>query len=250
MPRRARSYSHSGIYHVIIRGINRFDLFDEPEDYCRFLDYLKRYAESMNVSIHAYCLMSNHVHLLLFSPAEQLPSFMKKLQVSYAAYYNLKNERCGHLFQDRYKSEKVESVSYLLSVLRYILNNPVNAGIGTLETYPWSSFSSYANPDGFVDCTIFQAYLRDYDEYCSYLNEKNQENIMEYDSFRFKKDDAWANRLAAGLFGESWRNEFVRMKKEQKECIVQRLYDAGVSLRQMSRLTGVGRAELSRLLNR
>ena len=249
MPRNARCYGNSGFYHIIIRGINRFLLFDEPADYRHFLKCLERFAKDLSVSVYGYCLMDNHVHLLLSCPAEQLPVFMKKIQVSYAAYFNKKNDRCGHLFQDRYKSEAVEDERYLLTVLRYILNNPVKAGVAGISDYPWSSFSAFLNKNGFVNYGFFDVYWRDESEYWAFMTEEVAECAMEFEPRR-GKDDTWALRVAGELFGELWRNEFPGMDVEKKRLIVQRLYEEGISLRKMARMTGISRESLSKLLQK
>ena len=108
MPRQARKESGTGIYHVMLRGINRQDIFEEQE---------------------AYCLMSNHVHLLLRERTESISISLKHLTVSYAAYYNKCYQRVGHLFQDRFKSEPVNDIEYFVTLLRYVHQNPVKAGI-------------------------------------------------------------------------------------------------------------------------
>ena len=101
MPRLTRKKSNSGIYHVIVRGINRQDIFHEEEDYTKYLEGLKRAQDISKFEIYGYCLMSNHVHLLLHEKIESLESIMKCVGVSYASWYNKKQERVGHVFQDR-----------------------------------------------------------------------------------------------------------------------------------------------------
>ena len=139
MPRHARHISTSGYFHLIVRGIGRQALFEENTDYFFYLSILKRYSEETGVKVCAYCLMENHVHLLVHDLSGAVPLFMKKIGVSYSSFYNKKYERCGHLFQDRYLSENVETEKNLLTVCRYILNNPRKAGICTAETYPCES---------------------------------------------------------------------------------------------------------------
>jgi putative transposase len=127
MPRGPREKSGSGIYHVIVRGINRQDIFHDEEDYTHYLEAMSRAKSIGKFEIYGYCLMSNHVHLLLHEKEETISSVMKRIGVSYAWWYNKKYDRAGHVFQDRYKSETVENDEYLLNVLRYIYKNPVKA---------------------------------------------------------------------------------------------------------------------------
>ncbi|MBP2629001.1 MAG: transposase [Firmicutes bacterium] len=108
--------------------------------------------ETGNYEIYAYCLMDNHVHLLLCDTKDEISRTMKRICVSYVYYFNKKYKRIGHLFQDRYRSEVVEEDAYLLSVARYIHKNPLKAGmVKRVEDYKWSSYAQYlsANKDKF-----------------------------------------------------------------------------------------------------
>ena len=111
MPRRARTISNSGYYHVVMRGIGKQILFEERADYLRFLETLERYLSEEPFDVLAYCLMENHVHLLLHTQSG-LERIMKRIAGSYAYYFNNKYERSGHLFQDRFSSEPIDSDSF------------------------------------------------------------------------------------------------------------------------------------------
>ena len=146
MSRKARIRSQSGVYHVVLRGINRQVIFREDEDYEKFLQVLLDGKGVSRFDVYAYCLMTNHVHLLLRTgpEAETLERIFKRVGVRYVAWYNRKYDRSGHLFQDRFKSEAVDDDSYLLTVLRYIHQNPVKAGLcKKAEQHPWSSYRGY-----------------------------------------------------------------------------------------------------------
>lgn len=128
MPRSSRVLSESGVYHVMMRGVNRDVLFLDPEDCQRFLLALAKTKEASGCSVLAYCLMGNHVHLLLRTDREPLGVVIKRLGVRYARWFNDKYERVGHVFQGRFRSKPVETDAYLLTVVRYIWGNPVEAG--------------------------------------------------------------------------------------------------------------------------
>ena len=115
MPRAARVKSKTGIYHIILRGINRQIIFEDEEDSLKFLQTLSEYKEKSKYEIYAYCLMGNHVHILIKEGKEELGIAMRRIGASYVYWYNWKYERNGHLFQDRYKSEAVEDDKYLLT---------------------------------------------------------------------------------------------------------------------------------------
>lgn len=133
----------------MIRGINRKEIFHDDEDRMRFVNTLSLMNREGKFFVYAYCLMGNHVHLIINEGMDSISRIMKGLQVSYAYYYNKKYLRVGHLFQDRFKSEVIEDDGYLLSAIRYIHQNPVKAGIVNHQSeYPWSSYNYYLNYAG------------------------------------------------------------------------------------------------------
>jgi REP element-mobilizing transposase RayT len=127
MPRQRRKLSKTGTYHIMLRGNERKNLFPEEEDYRKFLQILATKKRDDSFLLYAYCLMGNHLHLLIREKKENISQTMKRINIAYAYYFNKKYKRVGHVFQDRFKSESVEEESYLLSVIRYIHNNPLNA---------------------------------------------------------------------------------------------------------------------------
>jgi len=142
-----------------MRGINRQRIFEDDEDdedYERFIETLKSYKALSGYEIYAYCLMGNHFHLLLKVGKEDLELVVKRIAGSYVYWYNLKYGRCGHLFQDRYKSEVVEEDPYLLTVIRYIHQNPIKAGLcNCVSEYKYSSYGEYIAEDSrLVDVSL------------------------------------------------------------------------------------------------
>ncbi|MBP2661400.1 MAG: transposase like protein, partial [Firmicutes bacterium] len=148
MPRQGRQLSESKIYHVMIRGNARKNIFLDDEDKNRFIEILSEKNKERKFVIYAYCLMDNHVHLLINEGSDEIGRIMKRINISYAYYFNKKYVRTGHLFQDRFKSEGIENDAYLLSAVRYIHNNPVKAGIvKNMEEYKWSSYTIYTETE-------------------------------------------------------------------------------------------------------
>lgn len=147
MSRHPRILSETDIYHIMLRGNERKNIFLEGEHKKRFLEGLETRQKEIGFCIYSYCLMNNHVHLLLNTNKNDLASIMKGIAVRYASYFNWQQERVGHVFQDRFKSEAIEDERYLLAVVRYIHNNPVKAGlVQAPDDYIWSSYRFYANP--------------------------------------------------------------------------------------------------------
>lgn len=118
MPRQQRKKSSSGIYHVMLRGINQQQIFHDDEDNKKFIKVLADCKAVSEFEIFAYCLMRNHVHILIKEGKEPLDLIFKRIGGRYVYWYNTKYNRVGHLFQDRYKSEPVETDEYFLMVLR------------------------------------------------------------------------------------------------------------------------------------
>lgn len=143
MPRTQRKLSYTGFYHVMIRGVNKEIIFKDDKDRRNFLHLLSYYKNKVNCVIHAYCLMDNHVHILLQDDNNNLSEFMRNVTSVYAEEFNKKYKRIGHLFQDRFKSECIEDDYYLKRLIRYIHRNPEKAGICKTDEYKWSSYMEY-----------------------------------------------------------------------------------------------------------
>jgi putative transposase len=156
MPRTPRwlQLADNAAYHVLSRGHNRGRIFADLADRRYFLTLLQRYRQRFDVSIHHYCLMDNHFHLLLrLRDPRRLSALMAGLLVAYVRYYTRRHNFVGHVFQGRFKSPLVQRTGYWLSCGRYIERNPVEAGRCTQAwDYPWSSAAAYAQgqPDSLL----------------------------------------------------------------------------------------------------
>jgi len=247
MPRKARKKSESGIYHIIMRGINRQSIFEDEEDYEKFIEIIQKYKEKSGYEIYAYCLMGNHVHLLLKTGKEPLEQVMRRICGSYVYWYNWKYERIGNLFQDRFKSEPVENETYFLIVLRYIHQNPIKAGlVRSVEQYKWSSFNEYVNKTKVVDIEFtleifntnkekaIQSFIRYNnevkDDVCLDIEEKNRITDEEARNI-IKKVCNVKSASDLQKLDKLTRNMYLKELKE-KYCL---------SIRQIERLTGINR---------
>ncbi len=162
MPRHPRQLAESAVYHMMARGVNRDAIFLEDEDYERFLYALQLTKEASHCAVLAYCLMPNHVHLVLRTVDEPVGVVMKRLGVRYAGWFNRKYGRVGHLFQDRFRSRPVESDEYLFALVRYVWDNPVRAGLVTRpEDYRWSSRRWLGRKSGLVDGAALERLMVD-----------------------------------------------------------------------------------------
>jgi putative transposase len=144
MARQARIEFPGALHHAISRGIERRRLFTDDVDRRKYLAILERAVGRLKFKVYAYCLMDNHVHLAIESGAVPLSRAMRSINTAYAGFFNARHRRSGYLFQGRYKAFLVDREEYLLSLVRYIHENPVKAGIATDPSrYPWSSHRSY-----------------------------------------------------------------------------------------------------------
>ncbi len=153
MARRPRLFAPGLLYHVIVRGNQRRKTFLNDGDYQVYLTRLGQYRRRYDYTVHAYCLMPNHVHLLVESSRQPLAKFMQGLQQSYSQYFNLHHRKSGHVFQGRYKAIVCDKDEYLLQLIRYIHLNPVRAGmVKEPEKYSYSGHRAYL--DGKASETI------------------------------------------------------------------------------------------------
>ena len=144
MPRYARKESSTGVYHVMARGLNKMAIFKETREKTRMLKLIEEHLKDYNMTICAYCIMSNHFHLLIKADLNELASYMAKILAGYAKYYNFKHNRIGYVFQDRYKSQCVERESYFLNCIRYIHMNPsADKSPKKALNYAYSSMKDY-----------------------------------------------------------------------------------------------------------
>ena len=237
MPRQSRILGDYA--HLIVRGNGRQILFEDDSDYNYFLLSLRRYRDETGISLIAYCLMENHVHLLVNDSAGATPLFMKKLCISYARYYNHKYSRTGHLFQDRYKSENVQDDAYFLTVYRYILKNPEKAGIARAETYPWSSFAEYGKSGCLTDTSLPVALIGGAENFALFFSAEDKSDCME--DAPIVHDDAWARRIIRETLDGQSGTVLQKLPKQQRNELLFLLKQKGLSIRQLERLTGISR---------
>ena len=230
--------------HIIVRGIGKQILFEDSSDYKRYLSSLIQYAQQEDITILAYCLMENHVHLLIRDTHGAVPVFMKKTGVSYAQYYNRKYERTGHLFQDRYKSEIITDDAYLLSVFRYILNNPAKAGICEAAEYSWSSYHEYGEKNSLTDTGMLYDMVGDRKKLEQFLLQKDEAEHIEADAP--PKDDVWALKVLQDTLHITGGTQLQQYGRAQRDEALALLKSKGLSIRQLERLTGINRGVIQK----
>ena len=203
MPRQPRCYSLSKVYHIIYKGIEAKDIFYDKNDRKFFLKRLKSNKEEYQYRIYAYCLMSNHVHLVIEIDDDKLSEAMKSLSISYVLYFNRKYERSGPLFQNRFNSKCVENKKYFLDVCRYVHQNPKKAKICEVQNYEWSSYNEYIGKEKIIDKRVLLHYFDDdlklFRQYTIKENSDNEYAFMEYELRESMCDDELAEIIVHKL---------------------------------------------------
>lgn len=233
----------------MLRGINKQQIFEDAADYEHFLKILRECKELCNFKLYAYCLMGNHVHLLIHVQENNLEEVFKRIAGRYVYYYNVKYQRVGHLFQDRFKSEPVEDDSYLITVLRYIHQNPVKAKLcKKVEEYQYSSIGEYFCNSEMIDAEFIFSMLPQ-EDFLVFNNAPNSDSCMEVvSSPRRGVTDAQAQATIRKVSRCQTVTEFQNLDEKKKSRYMKKVYEKGVSIRQISRLTGISKGIVERLL--
>ena len=238
MARQLRTYSSTGIYHVMLRGINRQIIFEQPVDYQKFIDLLCLLISPIDelgkpllprCRFYAYCLMPNHVHLIMKEESESLSAAVKRIAAAYALYYNKKYERYGHLFQDRFKSEPVNDAAYFVTLLRYVHQNPVAGGLCQhVEDYKWSSWGEYTGSIN-VNSRI-----------CSISAVPKTVQVIDFDRRKGVLSDNDVEEYLTDVYGLRHPCDLQLYTKERRNDILRAAREYGASIKQLARLTGIG----------
>ena len=250
MPRQARSTSMSGIYHVMLRGINRQVIFEDDKDRYCFIHLMQKCKKVSQFKLHAFCLMSNHVHLLIEPVEEPLGLIFKRLGSGYVRWFNERYNRVGHLFQDRFRSENVETEAYYRTVLRYILLNPAKAGLEKHPgTYRWSSFLAYKEGQGTLTDTQYALDLfGSRQNLMDYIYEENDDVVMDEDQLDPRLREASEKDLMLRITGCSSVSEFQKLDDAHRKAYIQELSREHLSTGKISLLTGVPKPTVYRII--
>jgi REP element-mobilizing transposase RayT len=248
MPRGARRKSDSGIYHIMLRGFNRQTIFLDDEDCEKYLQCLEECKAISGFTLYAYCLMGNHIHLLIKEDKEPLELIFKRVGARYVFWYNWKYKRSGHLFQDRYKSEAVEDDAYFLTVLRYIYQKPVKAGFCRKPAeYRWSSFRSLGTESLLADHSRILNMMTA-EQFKAFVETPAEDKVLD-----LTPDVRLTDREAAEIVKETCKirqlSDFSTISPEKQGAYIRCLHEKGCSIRQVSRLTGISKARIEKILS-
>lgn len=263
MARLSRSVSDSGVYHVILRGVNKQDIFENEKDYLKFLNLMERVVFPVDETgrpippllvIYAYCMMPNHVHLLVREQKCRVSDAIKSVSGTYAGYFNKKYGHVGHLFQDRFRSKVVHDWEYFLTLMQYIHQNPVAGGlVREVEHYRWSSWREY-DPEMYCDvpmCATKSVYTKiSFDALKELVNTPlpKTKRVLDYDSDTGRRvSDDRLREFIRAEFGITEIATIQHLDKARRDEIIVKLLEFCGNVMQISRVTGISRGVIIRL---
>ena len=250
MGRINRMICEGDIYHVTTRGVAQQSIFEDNYDRLRLLKLLRDSSEKFCVTIHAWCFMSNHVHLLLQASMEKVSSFMNSVLSRYAKNYNERHGRTGHLFQERFYSSPIDTDEYLLAAVRYIHFNPIGIGIHDLEKYQWSSYREYLGSDGLSDTSFVLSVFGGLQSFKDFHALPNNDQIIL--ASKFEGSQTWEPPTdddlivkAKALLGIDNLSIISQADKNSRNNMLVTLKST-MTIRQIARITGLGRNVIQR----
>jgi len=256
LPRQKRKLGLSKIYHIIARGNEKKDIFLDEEDKNKFIQIITNKKKKNEYTLFAYCLMNNHLHLLLKEEEDNVSRIMRRINTAYAYYFNKKYNRVGHVFQDRFKSEPVENDRYLISLIRYIHNNPVKAKMANQpHQYKWSSYSLYLKEQKcIIDkeeiLNLFSSNkskaIRLFNEFCC---QQNNDTFMDYQEVFIEIKEITSIKKAKEHVTRCLKEKGLQIEslkaKANKECrdklIIELTKKTNLSYREIANILGFSR---------
>ena len=246
MGRQARKLSATGFYHIVFRGINRQHLFEDESDYRYFLESIVKLKVEICFELHAYCLMSNHVHLLIReNRMGDISTIMKRLLTKYVMFFNSKYERSGALIASRYKSIPVEVDEYFIPLICYIHQNPVRAGlVKEIEAYRYSSYREYVHSGSLVESS-FSLNLLGKDEWLR-LHAHMVKNNFDVSGRISLSEEEIRRKILLYTKGRE-PHEIAGWPRAERDVLLKSLKEKeGLSIRQIERVTGVSRGIIAK----
>lgn len=181
MPGKIRVDYEGAIHHVICRGNNGAYIFQRNRDKDKYLELMVKYADKFDIKLLAYCIMDNHVHLMVQSGDKHIGLFMHGLQLAYSKWYHRCNHTFGQVFSGRYKNFRCEQRAYYLHVLRYLHFNPLKAGMTQNCSYRYSSYDAYLTGNGIIHFKYAYGLLGDHaiEVFLQLMNRTDDDELLE-----------------------------------------------------------------------
>lgn len=235
MPRNSRNRINTNFFHIMVQGLNKEFIFSKVEDKKQYLKLVNRIKKEVNIIIVSYCIMDNHVHILVKTHATgQLSKFMHKVNTLYAIYYNQKYNRVGYVFRDRYKSQVIYSEKQLYACINYIHNNPVKARMCKCPCdYKYSSYNQYKQNFDIDEKNIKYILAKD--------NEVQEKNMIFLEDENEKEEEI-QRAIKEYLYNNKLNLEILKKDTEHLREIISLLKnDYNLSLRKISTYINIGR---------
>lgn len=248
MPWRPRTLSETGLYHVTQRGTAHGLIFESDDDRRQFLRIIKKYRDELGFRVLAWCLMDDHIHLVLDIPNTDITHVMKCIDIAYAKYFNQKTKREGHLFQGAFKSKPIVTEAQLMATIHYVHQNPEVARICRASEYHWSSFQELMGRRYLVDTEFVLALFGGLDGVMRYGGDASQ--VAHTGTWSRGMTDAEVLDLVKDRLGEDVSSLLAAGGREQRDEAVRLLDACGVSARQIARIVGLGRVTVLRIVAR
>lgn len=256
MPRPPRLFSHSKVYHIILKGIDNQDIFYDDYDRKFFLKQISITKSEFNFIVYAYCLMGNHVHMVIKCEDLFLSKSIQSLLVRYVHYFNKKYKRSGPLVQNRFKSKQVENLQYFIDVCRYVHRNPEKAGIELTQNYEWSSYKEYVGKRRIVNKEVLLHYFNNdvsafVQDTIKTINEREIEEYIEYEMIGKLNDEQLARIIMRKFQIEDISDIptfFKNIGRDSLEkCILEIKNIQGTNRNQVARVTRLGRSLIEKI---
>lgn len=248
MSRIRKENINTSFFHIMVQGNNKEYIFNCTEDIEKYIKIMKDTKEEINTVILAYCIMSNHAHILIHEEnIENLIRYMHKVNLLYAKYYNRRYNRVGYVFRDRYKTQPIYSENHLLSCVRYIHNNPVKAHI--CEKANQYKYSSYDRNLFFTNTEIEKNIRKN-------MNLKEDSSLEPMQQFIFmeneqNKEEQCKELLQDILIEKNITKEELSQKEEMINLIIKRMkLECGISYRMLENILGINRKKLRKIETR
>ena len=252
MTKQIRKFSTSDVYHIIIKGNNDSDIFYDDMDRKIFIEKVKLTKKEFKYKVYAYCLMSNHVHMVIEVPRENLSKAIQSLTIRYVSYFNKKYDRKGPFVQNRFKSKNIENQRYFLEVCRYVHRNPEKAGIEKTNNYKWSSYNEYISKERIIDKKVLMYYLNNsIENFVKYTNKvEDIQEIMNYADFELNNrlnDEKLIEIILKRLNFNNIEEVINFFKNKENIRYIEKLKDIkGINKSQLSRIIRIDRKNISK----
>ena len=244
----------TGFYHVSARGTGKQIIFETDDDRWDFLELMRDCCRDAGVTVVAWCLMNDHVDLVLLDYEDEMSAAMQRLLLTYARRFNKRTGRTGHLFRDRFERRSLDTDWQVMEAIRSIHANPQEDGISLIERYPWSSFAEYLRAygndmtRGFSEPSCVLELFGSAEGFIAHSlstpdgGEPAMHDIKETEWERRAFADKMARDLGVPLHG------LKAAPPVQRDVVIVELHDAGFTVRQIERYTGIGKSTVARIV--